>query len=116
MTHNELTEGTRYFNDPHHMPLVVPADGIVTRDEAQHKAAVKRFNETCLAAKIDKVVRMVDHLVDGQRIPSVSTAGPSTGQMARSWADEYAAKQAKICAEAEAAYAARNPHEKGAAK
>ena len=40
----------------------------------------------------------------------VQLSTPSVGQVARQWQTAYAAREAKLCADAKAAYDARNPH------
>ena len=41
-----------------------------------------------------------------------TTEGPTAGQLTQQWRRDYEARAARICAESEAAYAARNPHKR----
>ena len=110
---------------------VIPA-GTAQDRETRHRAAVAAFELACAAALASrrKPVRdsrsapvhgamyRLDHAIaDLERhgsIPDAPNAGPSVSQMMRQHS-RSAGAQARICAEAQAAYAARNPHTREAA-
>lgn len=110
---------------------VIPAEGAAVRanDEAQGKrpGAVARFEKLCrdalLNAKMDRATELLERVMAARArpIPDAEGAGPNPAELADlnryhpgPWeldAQRAAAQdQARICAEAEAAYAARNPH------
>lgn len=77
-----------------------------------------------ISAKLDHIVELTQKVAARKAapIPSVpgvrsvsemaSSPGPSAAQMAARWQSAYEARAARVCAESEAAYAARNPHKK----
>lgn len=110
---------------------VIPAEGAAVRanDEAQGKrpGAVARFEKLCrdalLNAKMDRATELLARVMASRSrpIPDAEGAGPSAAELAdmnryhpSPWemdAQRAAAQdQARICREAEASYAARNPH------
>lgn len=109
---------------------VIPAEGAAVRpiDEAKrHSAARSRFERVCrdalLNAKLDRATELLARVMASRSrpIPDAEGAGPSAAELAdmnryhpSPWemdAQRAAAQdQARICREAEASYAARNPH------
>lgn len=72
------------------------ASGIPARDVAR------------LNAKLDKAIALTARQLPGL----VADPGPTPSQMAAQWQREYEKNQARACAEAKAAYDARNPHKR----
>lgn len=91
----------------------------------EHKEAVARFNRVCRGAvrnaKADQAVELANKLVKqiaarrSQPIPDALSAGPTAEELFRAF-QPAPDKQTQTCAQSEAAYAARNPHKKDAAK
>ena len=105
---------------------VIPAG--VTRDRKEdHQTAVARFERVCqdalLEAKVDRAVELMARIAAARNrpIPDDPNAGPSpwelmAGQIFSAGeldAQREAVDQEQVCREAEAAYAARNPHKVG---
>lgn len=67
-----------------------------------------------VAAPVHSSISRLDRAIANleRRIPDAPNAGPTVSQMMQQYNRAYEAQQARICAEAEAAYAARNPHTK----
>lgn len=84
---------------------VIPAGGHDEDHEKRHRAAVDHLEKLCTDAKIDRAVELL-HQITAQRNKSIPDAGPSVGELRPSAVQQMAS----ICAESEAAYAARNPH------
>lgn len=107
----------------HDEGCVVPAGGAsqaarprrstATRDAA---AKLRRDVETIkLTAKMDKLIELMTKRVKAQdaapQLPRpVTDPRPTAGQMAAQYRREYERRSARICADAKAAYDARNPH------
>lgn len=122
MMHDELIEGVNYF--PHYE--VVPAGGARTEDcqedrQKRHRAAVALLNRMARDAqtarintKIDRAAELMGRIAARRNapVPSAENAGPSAEDMATQWAEAYAAQADRRCAEAKAAYDARNPHKR----
>ena len=92
---------------------VIPA-GSAQPHEERHSAAVARFEVACqdalLEAKVDRAVELMARISASRNrpIPDAPNAGPNPFEMEaqRTAGIDFA----KLCADAEAAYAARNPH------
>lgn len=106
---------------------VIPSGVTQSRKEG-HGSAVARFERACrdamLEAKVDRAVELMSRIAaeKNRPIPDDPNAGPSPWElMARHIlsAGELDAQRAaavdqeQVCREAEAAYAARNPHKAG---
>lgn len=121
MIHDELIEGVNYF--PHYE--VVPAGGSqeAPQEDRQrrHRDAVALLNRMArdaqarrISAKIDRAAELLERVVAKRNapIPTAAAAGPSAEELAAQWAAAYAAQSARLCADAKAAYDARNPHKR----
>ncbi len=123
MTHQEFISKTHFMMDSYG---VVPAGGIRmednqegTRKRARSAAAfLKRVALDAQAArisgKLDRTAELMDRLIAKRNAPvaSAENAGPSADDLAAQWAAAYAAQADRRCAEAKAAYDARNPHKR----
>lgn len=105
---------------------VIPAGG--AEIPRGHGAAVARFKRACrdalMEAKVDRAVELMERITAARSRPihDAEGAGPNPWELMAGKilsAEELDAQrmsadaQARICAEAEAAYAARNPHRRG---
>lgn len=101
---------------------VVPAGGSTSRQRPSE--AVARFRTLCaaaqLSAKLDRAVELLTRdtaLREQQKARRNMPVGSLPGvlserELADQWWKAYKAREAQICAEAKAAYDARNPHKK----
>lgn len=102
---------------------VIPSGGT-----QPHSSAVAQFKRACrdalMEAKVDRAVELMERITAARSrpIPDAEGAGPNPWELMAGEilsAEELDAQrmsadaQARICAEAEAAYAARNPHRRG---
>lgn len=97
---------------------------VPTADEQnRYRAAADHLKQACDAAymarlseKADRAAELLERVAARKRAERLegpdTTLGPSAGQLAEQWRRDYAARAAQLCAESEAAYAARNPHKK----
>ena len=83
---------------------------LVPTTDARPKArGISAKDAARLNAKLDKAIALMAR----QQPPSpVMDPGLTPSQMAAQWQREYEKNQARACAEAKAAYDARNPHKK----
>lgn len=123
MTHSEFISSTHFMTDSYG---VVSAGGFRMEDrqedrQKRHRAAVALLNRMArdaqtarINAKIDRAAELMGRIAARRNAPiaSVETAGPSAEDMAAQWAAVYAAQADRRCAEAKAAYDARNPHKR----
>lgn len=109
---------------------VIPAGGSAVGPsdkgrERRHRDAVARFMRVCrdaeVSAKIDRAVELMERLAAhrSRPVPDAPGAGPSLQELLAMYqpsTDEMEAQRCvscdseRVCAESEAAYAARNPH------
>lgn len=73
---------------------------------AKFQAAVRTAR---INAKLERAAELAERLA-ARRTPPVQA--PSPAELAEQWRRDYAAREARVCAEAKAAYDARNPHRK----
>lgn len=97
-----------------------------TQDEVGEAASwLKQLcADAAISKKVDRVMELTEKVAarraaaipDTKGAPSLSemarSPGPSASQMAAQWRAAYAVREARVCAESEAAYAARNPHKR----
>ena len=101
------------------IPAGFPMESTADR-EAEHRAAVARLNRMAQDAQINQLNAKFDRVLEliaarrNAAIPSHKDSGPSAETMAAQYAAEYSSREARICAEAKAAYDARNPHKQKA--
>ena len=108
-----LSQRPRYCTDG---AEVIPAD--IHQQERRNAAAAKLRQEARIAAKLGRVVELLDTALREQQAARRNMGvgsfpgAPSADEMAAQWRREYAAREAQICAEAKAAYDAQNPHKR----
>lgn len=101
-----------------------------TQDEMGGAAArlMRLCEDAAISKKLDRALELAAKVAarraapipDMKGVSSLSEMarhpGPSASQAAAQWSGDYATRQARLCAESEAAYAARNPHKRGGSK
>lgn len=90
----------------------IPYGISLTARGERYNAAAARLEKVCrdarIAAKLDRVLDLAGRSI----VQSVPDAGPTPAELAAQWHRAYAARAEQECAEAKAAYDARNPHKK----
>lgn len=131
MTHNEFISRTHFMADGCGVVLssksgrndtLIPAGNAVSDAGRKHRynAALAKLQRMARDAQVAKLNAKLDRTVEliaarrSAPIPSHEGAGPSAAEAAARWAAEYSTREARICADAKAAYDARNPHKRKA--
>lgn len=81
---------------------------VPTKDARPKARGIPSRDVARLNAKLDKAITLMAR----QQSTPVMDPGLTPSQMAAQWQREYEKNQARACAEAKAAYDARNPHKK----
>ena len=90
-------------------PLVLTEDAQPESSSKRKARGIPARDAARLNAKLDRAIALMAR----QQLPGpVMDPGLTPSQMAAQWQREYEKNQARICAEAKAAYDARNPHKK----
>lgn len=112
MIHDDLIEGVNYFPDT---AEVIPAGGSTRQGTGTAAAQLRRLcadaQAAAVSAKLDRAAELMAR-VTARRSAPIQAHCPGPAELAAQWRADYEARAAQVCAEAKAAYDARNPHKR----